>query len=124
MHTSYPVRRVMWRPGYETELAIASYNESAYNPTSKTTSSSSVNAPPILSSLSKNAVADQNSLSRTTRADIAQLGAGGSETRRSGEVDITQRSGDMIEIWDVRRPWIAKWIVDGSNCEGGVSGEE
>lgn len=30
--------------------------------------------------------------------------------------------GDSVEIWDVRRGWIAKWSVTGSAVEGGVSG--
>lgn len=30
--------------------------------------------------------------------------------------------GDAIEIWDVRRGWIAKWSVSGSGAECGVSG--
>lgn len=29
---------------------------------------------------------------------------------------------DVIEIWDVRRGWIAKWSVCGSGAERGVSG--
>lgn len=32
------------------------------------------------------------------------------------------RFGDVIEIWDVRRGWIAKWSVCGSGAECGVSG--
>ena len=30
--------------------------------------------------------------------------------------------GESVEIWDVRRGWIAKWSVTGSAGEGGVSG--
>lgn len=30
--------------------------------------------------------------------------------------------GDSVEIWDVRRGWIAKWSVTGSAGEGGVTG--
>ena len=33
------------------------------------------------------------------------------------------RVGDSVEIWDVRRGWIAKWSVTGSAGEGGVSGK-
>ena len=32
-------------------------------------------------------------------------------------------TGDAVEIWDVRRGWIAKWAVGGSAIEGGVAGE-
>ena len=31
--------------------------------------------------------------------------------------------GDSVEIWDVRRGWIAKWSVTGSAAEGGISGK-
>jgi hypothetical protein len=37
------------------------------------------------------------------------------ETKRGG--------GDVVEIWDVRRGWIAKWSVTGSAVEGGVTGK-
>ncbi len=30
--------------------------------------------------------------------------------------------GDAVEIWDVRRGYIAKWQVGGSSIEGGVTG--
>ncbi|KAJ7063381.1 hypothetical protein C8F01DRAFT_1132786 [Mycena amicta] len=30
-------------------------------------------------------------------------------------------TGDAVEIWDVRRGWIAKWTVRGSAIEGGVT---
>ena len=111
---------MLWRPGYETELAIASYNESAYNPTTKAMTSSSVNASGVFNELGDGAL-QQNSPG-SIRTDIAQHGVGGTEVSSGG--DVPQRSGDLIEIWDVRRPWIAKWTVEGSNCEGGVSGEE
>jgi len=31
-------------------------------------------------------------------------------------------SGDVVEIWDVRRGWIVKWAVGRSAVEGGVAG--
>lgn len=30
--------------------------------------------------------------------------------------------GDVIEIWDVRRGWVAKWSVSGTGGEYGVTG--
>ena len=41
------------------------------------------------------------------------------------EVAIPKRRADMgyaVEIWDVRRGYIAKWLVGGSAIEGGVTG--
>ena len=46
-------------------------------------------------------------------------GDGGSEGK--GEMDLG-RAGDAIEIWDVRRGWIAKWAIGNSTSEGGVAG--
>lgn len=109
-----------WRLGYETELAVASYNESAYNPTSKSTPSSASNP----STLGNGTLSRQSSLGGG-RAEATQHGSGGSELSLTSSAQYeTQGSGDRIEIWDVRRPWIAKWTVDGSGAEGGVSGEE
>ena len=110
LHTSYPVRRVTWRPGYETELAVASYNESAYDPTSKSTPSSSVNIPSVIGNLSSDAVQGQNSLGGS-RKDVQQI-LGVAEIKSAGE-GATERSGDLIEIWDVRRPWLASKSVKG-----------
>ena len=36
----------------------------------------------------------------------------------------TSGVGDSVEIWDVRRGWIAKWSVTGSAAEGGISGKD
>jgi WD repeat-containing protein 24 len=30
--------------------------------------------------------------------------------------------GDPVEVWDVRRGYIAKWTIKGSAVEGGVTG--
>lgn len=37
--------------------------------------------------------------------------------------NVVMPAGDLIELWDVRRQWIAKWTVTGSNREGGVTGD-
>ena len=51
---------------------------------------------------------------------------GGSETPKSPEErskSTTRGEGsDPVEIWDVRRGYIAKWVVNGSAVEGGVTG--
>lgn len=31
-------------------------------------------------------------------------------------------AGETVEIWDVRRGWLAKWTVDTSVSDGGVTG--
>lgn len=104
LHASYPIRRVIWRPGYETELAIASTAESSLGISSKLPSTLPEGfGGPIDKSHSNSS------------------GASGSEFLNKKE--IPTKPGDKVEIWDVRRPWIAKWTVNDSDCEGGVSGK-
>ncbi|KAH8118718.1 WD40 repeat-like protein [Phellopilus nigrolimitatus] len=118
LHASFPVRRVSWRPGYETELAIASYNESGFNISSK--SSSSTSAPALLSKESVEGIPGQISSSRGSANTVSSTSEGSENAANTGR-NTTAKSGDLIEIWDVRRTWIAKWSVNGSNCQGGVS---
>lgn len=104
VHASYPVRRVIWRPGYETELAIASTVESGFDLASKLSASPSEGS--------------------SGHGDKVQMATSGlSSMAPMGKRVSSSKPGDLIEIWDVRRPWIAKWSVTDSDCEGGVSGE-
>ncbi|KAF7973520.1 hypothetical protein HWV62_14940 [Athelia sp. TMB] len=64
-----------------------------------------------------------NDESGTGSGDNLGAGASSSADALSGSrVEATgQRNRDSVEIWDVRRSWIAKWIVAGSAVEGGVT---
>ena len=42
-------------------------------------------------------------------------------TQRKGEVYL-ERVGGAIEIWDVKRGWIAKWAIGNSTSEGRIAG--
>ncbi|THH12229.1 hypothetical protein EW145_g102 [Phellinidium pouzarii] len=119
LHASYPVRRVAWRPGYETELAIASNNESGFDLSSKISPSSSIIIPSLNNEIPEAMSAQITSGGRNT--NLASPTLGGRDTVTSAGWNAIVKSGDMIEIWDVRREWIAKWVVGSSNCEGGVS---
>lgn len=92
LHPSFPVRRVLWRPGYECELAVVSNDEFL-------TGSGS----------------DANSVASTT--DTSAVGTGG-----GGQFGGNGGRGDAVEIWDVRRGWIAKWAIGNSAVEGGITG--
>ena len=49
-------------------------------------------------------------------------GSGGNgDSEKKGEIDLG-RGRDTIEIWDVRRGWIAKWAIGNSTSEGGIAG--
>ena len=110
LHTSFPVRRVLFRPGYECELAVVS-NADFGTSTEFGHSTTS----PGSAGLTPGAV--------TPRAITAHLGAngGGDGTATPGGRSKGEGS-DPVEIWDVRRGYIAKWVVTGSAVEGGVTG--
>lgn len=52
---------------------------------------------------------------------VAALGMAESATERTQVVPLND-GGAPIEIWDVRRGFIAKWVVNDSVGEGGVRG--
>lgn len=77
LHTAYPLKRVQWRPGHETELAIVPLSHPSSNTSVDPTSSSALQG-----------------------------------------ADSQQFSGDdnaHLEIWDVRRHYIAKYAIASSD---------
>ncbi|EIN06922.1 hypothetical protein PUNSTDRAFT_136739 [Punctularia strigosozonata HHB-11173 SS5] len=91
LHPSFPVRTVRWRPEYECELAIVSHATAGTG-----SGSDGVESPP------------ESVVPGVATKDISGTSVGGG-------------TGDAVEIWDVRRGWIAKWRVNGSAAEGGVA---
>ena len=102
LHTSYPIRKVAWRPGYECELAVASYLEGP-----------SSNQPNPALDLSTSGLTSSPRL-----GNVVPPGLVSSEDDKA----LYSRMGDPVEVWDVRRGYIAKWTVRGSAVEGGVTG--
>ncbi|KAF9220562.1 hypothetical protein BS17DRAFT_787288 [Gyrodon lividus] len=98
LHPSYPVRRVLWRPEYPCELALVSNAEFGGG------SGAELLASPRM----------QNSVPAFISAAAPVLEIKDKEGRAG-------LGGDAVEIWDVRRGWIAKWTVDASISEGGVT---
>lgn len=96
LHTPHPVRRVRWRPGCDTEVAIVpqtpGISPSATGPIAPVTAASGAleTYSPTYTSLS--AAGGANSISEA----------------------------DRIELWDVRRGWVGKYVLLGG--EGSVSG--
>jgi WD repeat-containing protein 24 len=95
------VRTVKWRPDYECELAVVS------NASAGTGSGSDGYEAPV----EGGALGLSNPSSGVPKGRTDDPSVGG--------VGI----GDPVEIWDVRRGWIAKWRVGGSAAEGGVYGK-
>ena len=98
LSTSFPVRRALWRPDYECELGIISNSEFGIGMNQDASEVTPTSEVPSLS----------------TGVDLV---AGVSSLRNGSEI------GNSVEIWDVRRGYLAKWVVRGSSSEGGVAGE-
>ncbi|EGN95979.1 hypothetical protein SERLA73DRAFT_93871 [Serpula lacrymans var. lacrymans S7.3] len=102
LHPAYPVRRVLWRPDYPCELALVSNAELGYgsNP-----------------DLMHNIVGTGTLTSPRMPPSELALRIG-NEGKVSDSKNVV---GDAVEIWDVRRGWIAKWTVEASFIEGAVT---
>lgn len=121
LQTSFPVRRVLWRigPAYECELAIVSNAESSGSGPAESASPSVVPSPHMQLSLLP---PDLKTLTSVIGAALDDKG-GNSEGNESPPISLGKNAlGDPVEIWDVRRGFIAKWRVRGSANEGGVTG--
>ena len=63
---------------------------------------------------------------RLTLAHLGGPSGNGDGTRTPDERSRSVASADgsdPVEIWDVRRGYIAKWVVNGSIVDGGVTGK-
>jgi hypothetical protein len=108
LHPSFPVRRVLWRPDYDCELAVVSNEEFG--------TGSNHELAPISGPLQRSGV-----LLIEERGSIVTGGVLGERDKHTTE--SKNSVSDACEIWDVRRGWIAKWSVTGSAVDGGVTGE-
>ncbi|RPD58851.1 hypothetical protein L226DRAFT_493796 [Lentinus tigrinus ALCF2SS1-7] len=112
LHTSFPVRRVLWRPGYECELAIVS------NADFGTGMDFGHGGLPAGSSAASGGLGTAMPSPRIPTAHFSDP----SGTPQDRAKSVTPNDGsDPVEIWDVRRGYIAKWVVNGSAVEGGVT---
>jgi len=115
---------VAWRPGYECELAIVSNAEYA-TPSTDLLQPSTASGPSGLltrvgsglglDSFAKGVGNIESAYAARDKLVVPSTG----EAKGSASMSLL---GDAIEIWDVRRGWIAKWSVTGSAAEGGVTG--
>jgi hypothetical protein len=116
LHPSFPVRRVLWRPGYECEIAIVSNANAEFGSGNFSELAGPTPGPTYASALG---IGSARTGSVSTPNLLASNVIGSSkDARERGGSGI----GDAVEIWDARRGWIAKWTVRGSAIEGGVTG--
>ncbi|KAJ3890938.1 hypothetical protein GG344DRAFT_48434 [Lentinula edodes] len=117
LHPSFQVRRVLWRPSHECEIAVISNGEF-----------SSGSNPEMGSNATPTGIFTKKGTG--SGLDLDMLGNGGLRSKNGiggfavtgspkGSSQIDGGVGDAAEIWDVRRGWIAKWHVNGSAAEGG-----
>ncbi|KAJ7097842.1 hypothetical protein B0H15DRAFT_920560 [Mycena belliarum] len=116
LHPSFPIRRVLWRPGYDCEIAIVSNANAEFG--SGNFSDSAGPAPATYASALGGGTARASDLS--TSHLLAGSGPG-STIKEAQERSGSSGIGDAVEIWDARRGWIAKWTVRGSAIDGGVT---
>ncbi|KAJ3786355.1 hypothetical protein GGU10DRAFT_427441 [Lentinula aff. detonsa] len=145
LHPSFQVRRVLWRPSHECEIAVISNGE--FSSGSNPDMGPSAGASASIQSNQARAIVRTSSMRSVQRGQgvLNRIGAGfglGLEVLGSGDHHEAARNknervgtvvtqspkrpassdggvGDAAEIWDVRRGWIAKWHVNGSAAEGG-----
>jgi hypothetical protein len=146
LHPSYPIRRVLWRPGYECELAVVSHADFTISshhvdhhhhhvhPVSPLVSVS-ISSPGLSSGI-------QSRVGSSAHLDSVLKGSGSGlrftpkeqkqqQQQQQQQVAATalelsssqQPILDAVEIWDVRRSWVPKWSVSGTFVEGGVTGK-
>ncbi|KAL0060378.1 SEA (Seh1-associated) complex subunit [Marasmius tenuissimus] len=143
LHTSFPVRRALWRPSYECEIAIVSNadfgagsNPDMSTPTIPMTGLPSSLQPPSTSTSRKspNIGLGLDLYNETTASTLtggtprtrSYAAVAGSNITPTGSPRITASgstsgAGDLAEIWDCRRGWIAKWQITGSAVDGGLT---
>ncbi|KAJ7940535.1 hypothetical protein B0H13DRAFT_2396675 [Mycena leptocephala] len=105
LHPSFPVRRVLWRPGYECEIAVVSNANAEFGSGNFSELAGPTPGPTYASALG---IGSARTGSVSTPNLLASNAIGSSkDARERGGSGI----GDAVEIWDARRGWIAKWTV-------------
>ncbi|KAJ2914600.1 hypothetical protein MD484_g5846, partial [Candolleomyces efflorescens] len=119
LHPSFPVRRVAWRPGYECELAVVS-NDEISAPSADVNIPGTPGAAQGLLSRVGSGLGLDLMLKGLNSESITSIKDKFNELSNEAPRSITP-SGDALEIWDVRREWVAKWSVYGASADGGIA---
>ena len=117
LHTSFPVRRVLWRPGYGCELAVVSNADFGLGPGPDVSAAASKMPSPRIAEKPMQGDPQPFSILSELQNHLSP--------KLPFEPIVSQSrngTGDSLEIWDVRRQYIAKWLLNNSAVEGGVTG--
>ncbi|KAG8688260.1 hypothetical protein FRC11_005775 [Ceratobasidium sp. 423] len=144
LHTTHAVKQVAWRPGHETEIAVVHLTPGISSQKTgilgSTTSLAGVDMSlqihghgtktPMLSSSPashfisrgpshrQRALSHSENLITSASADnLVQLGT----TSQNPQPTAYDGDADRIEIWDVRRNWVAKYVLGDSVTDGPVT---
>ncbi|CUA76407.1 WD repeat-containing protein 59 [Rhizoctonia solani] len=144
LHTTHGVRQVAWRPGHETELAVVHLTSGISSQKTgilgSTTSLVGIDmslqihghgtkTPMLSSSPASHFIArgpshrqralshSENLISSNSVDNLVQLGT----TSQNTQAVAYDGDADRIEIWDVRRNWVAKYVVGDSVADGPVT---
>jgi hypothetical protein len=105
----------LWRPSYECELAVVSNADFGPGSNSDIVPGSKIPSPHINErSIHGEATGSLDDLQLHLHQKL--------QVHPPMQMGPPNEQGDMLEIWDVRRPYLPKWIVKGSAVEGGVTG--
>ncbi|KAF5345968.1 hypothetical protein D9756_010921 [Leucocoprinus leucothites] len=145
LHPSYPIRRILWRPNYECELAVVSHadftvsshvdhhlhtHQHPGSPGSSGLSSglqsragSGLGLDSVLKSIGElKLMRGEVPKALSSSASLAE------QQQQQQQVVVVNGVNsvltDAVEIWDVRRSWVPKWGVSGTSVEGGVTDVE
>lgn len=110
-----------WRPGYECELAVVS-NDEISAPSSDITIPGTPGAAQGLLSRVGSGLGLDLMLKGLNSESMTSIKDKFNELSNEAPRSITP-SGDALEIWDVRREWVAKWSVYGASADGGIAGK-
>ncbi|KAF8885529.1 hypothetical protein BD779DRAFT_1533641 [Infundibulicybe gibba] len=118
LHPPFPIRRVLWRPQYGCEVAIVSNAEFAAGSNTEMMHPALAGAPGMLTRVGSSIGLDTTVLKGSERV--------GRERHDSTAAMIQSTApppggGESVEIWDVRRGWIAKWSTGRSAADGSIT---
>ncbi|EUC63812.1 WD domain, G-beta repeat protein [Rhizoctonia solani AG-3 Rhs1AP] len=144
LHTTHAVKQVAWRPGHETELAVVhltpGISPQKTGVLGSTTSLAGIDmnlqihghgtkTPMLSSSPASHFIArgpshrqralshSENLITSNSVDNLVQFGT----TSQNSQTVAYDGDGDRIEIWDVRRNWVAKYVLGDSVSDGPVT---
>ncbi|CAE7090273.1 unnamed protein product [Rhizoctonia solani] len=144
LHTTHAVKQVAWRPGHETELAVVHLTPGISSQKTgvlgSTTSLAGIDmnlqihahgtkTPMLSSSPASHFIArgpshrqralshSENLITSNSVDNLVQLGTISQNSQTVGY----DGDADRIEVWDVRRNWVAKYVLGDSVADGPVT---